>query len=128
MALSNDQIIKILKEVTAGELVKMDDFDFPDNGMGNFIARQVFRNDEFDINCGWCDIWVEEAIKALGGGKSVWFDTLDDGGEAFEHCMLLYSGRLYDSQNLAGTDMRRCVANKSQWKEDCALESGEIIG
>ncbi len=63
------------------------------------------RPTEWDINCGACAEWAEEARKLLGGGEVRWLDELVPvDPEEISHCIFVLDGRLYDSQHPDGVD------------------------
>ncbi len=66
--------------------------------------RSHDRPTEWDINCGACDEWAEEARK-LVGGEVWWVDQLlPVDPEEVCHCVLALGGKYYDSQHPDGVD------------------------
>jgi hypothetical protein len=68
----------------------------------------------WDINCGYCEVWAENAQKKFGG-ESLWLDTISDEllveemegmKGTINHCVLYRNGLYYDAQDFDGVIRR----------------------
>ena len=77
-------------------------------------GKSILRHDRpsaWDINCGWCEEWAEEAGRRLGGEvvdlsalKTSKFKLPRGVFEDVAHVVLLLDGRFYDAQDIEGVD------------------------
>lgn len=80
------------------------------------ILNQYGLETAYDINCGWCEEWAQEAQRQFGG-QVLWLDEVseynaryykenrrDDGGwdPPHSHAVLFWNDRYYDSQHPNG--------------------------
>ncbi len=98
MAESSVLPTQALRQVTENLLDKMQKRGWW-SGPKDARVRRFDRPTEWDINCGWCEEWAEEAYKRVGG-MVVWFDDEDDPN----HCVLYLDGLYYDAQHPEGVD------------------------
>ena len=81
--------------------------------INKLFPRGKLTNDSlcpWDINCGYCEVWAENAQKRFGG-EVVWLDAISDEslveemesmGGTINHCVLYRNGLYYDSQDFGG--------------------------
>jgi hypothetical protein len=71
--------------------------------LGASRKRRVDRPTEWDINCGWCEEWAEEAQRRYGGEV---LDLVELGydEDEYAHIIVCVDGRYYDSQHPTGVD------------------------
>lgn len=59
----------------------------------------------YDINDGLCDQWAEFVCAHLSGAEMRWIDELAPRtGGWYQHCVVVYRGKLYDAEALNGVD------------------------
>lgn len=116
MSAGKPQIIKILEEVNEHVLAYMTEvgwYSHTDNVQPVSCNQPLHaaRHDKptpADINGGFCEMWADEALRALkkagieGTGDCVWIEDRGKEWQEFAHCVLFFDGKYYDSETLDG--------------------------